>query len=146
VEGDTVEIAGAEPETVKATKFEAIPPWRTCALPLEDPVVTVATICVSLQLMMAPRFVPSRTFPVPCDAPNPLPEKVTWVPGAPFTGDTPVILGAATMKFREFEVCPPCDTWTKPDVVLGGTTATICVSLHVKTKGCKPPILSEPVP
>jgi hypothetical protein len=61
---------------VRETVFEDVPFCCTWAIPDWEPVETVATICVLLQLTTVPRLVPSHTVPVPCTDPKPDPEIV----------------------------------------------------------------------
>jgi hypothetical protein len=51
--------------TVTVTEFDHTPPCSTCATPLFEPVATLATICVSLQLTTTPYVLPSHTLPLP---------------------------------------------------------------------------------
>ena len=62
--------------------------------PVLAPSGTVATICESLQLVIVVAVAPlNETVLVPCVAPNPEPEIVTDVPGAPDIGEIPVTTG-----------------------------------------------------
>jgi hypothetical protein len=101
---------------------------------------------VSLQLTTIAIILPSNTLPVPCVVPNPEPEIVTWVPAAPLGGVTLVTVGVLTAKLRALEEVPPCRTCTVPEVEFGATTATIWVSLQVRTRPLMLPSRRLPLP
>src|SRR6266702_6002875 len=74
-------------------------PTVTMTGPVVAPSGTVATICVSLQVLIAavaPLKLAVLTGLLPCVAPNPDPLIVTVAPGAPVVGDTPVVCGFAS--------------------------------------------------
>jgi hypothetical protein len=96
----------------------------------------VATIWLSDQLTTTPGLLPSSTRPLPCDAPNPLPEIVTCVPGFPLlpeVGATFEILGPTipevTVKVCPLLLTPPTVTTTCPVVAPLGTVAISTVGL-----------------
>src|SRR5258708_11415670 len=116
---------------VNGSALPQTPFCRTCTLPVFDPAATVATICVSVQLVTTPAEVPSHTWPVPCAAPKPEPEIVTCVPPPPT--DRFVIVAVGTAKASEFDTVPSRRTCTVPDCEPVDTAATISVSLHETT-------------
>ena len=60
----------------------------------------MATTCVSLQLTTWPAVLPSKTAPVPCEDPKPVPVIVTEVSGAPETGLTLVMRSVVHGKWN----------------------------------------------
>src|SRR5438477_4812157 len=119
--------------TVSFTVFDHTPPCSTCATPVFEPVATVATTCVSLQLTTTPYVLPSHTFPLPWLAPKPVPVIVICVPAIPVVGVTLVMLGVLTVRFTVFDHTPPCSTCATPVFEPEATFATICVSLQFIT-------------
>jgi hypothetical protein len=74
-------------------------------LPDREPVGTIATICVLVQLStLLAGLVPSKTVLVPCSDPKPEPEIVTCVPAAPPDGETLVMAGVAGMAWSVTDV------------------------------------------
>src|ERR1035438_458076 len=107
---------------------------------------TVATICVSLQLTTTPGVLPSQTLPLPCVAPNPEPVMVTCVPATPVDGDTFEIVAVFTVKGTTLENNPFSSTWAFPDVEMGATVATICISVQLTTVAGALPSQTIPPP
>ena len=101
-------------------------------MPLVDPAATVATTCVSLQLMTTPLMLPSHTVPLPWVEPKPVPVIVTEVPGIPEVGETLVMLGGtSTVKLTPLLAAAPTVTTTFPVVAALGTGTAIEVELQL---------------
>jgi hypothetical protein len=131
VGGVTLAIFGVL--TVRFTVFDHTPPCSTWAVPVFDPVATLATTCVSLQLTTTPYVLPNHTFPLPWLAPKPVPVIVTGVPANAVAGVTLAMTGVMTVRFRAFDQTPPCSTCAVPVFDPVATLATTCVSLQLTT-------------
>src|SRR6266404_621685 len=92
--------------TTKRTELLERPFCDTRAIPVADCEATVATIWVSAQLETIPGTLPSQMVPLPWLAPKLDPEIVTWVPGTPEAGFTPVICGVPSLKETELLQTP----------------------------------------
>src|SRR6266404_6770363 len=105
-----------------------------CSGPVEAVDGTVATICVSLQLVTeAPEPLNVTVFEA-CAAWNPEPVMVTELPTPPMVGVMLAICGAGTVKLiLLFPATPPSVTCTGPEGAAVGTMATICVSDQLTT-------------
>ena len=113
------------------------PPTVTVTEPLLDAVGTLATICVSVQLVIAAALFENAT--VPAVLPKPLPLIWTAVPTGPLVGDRDVMTGLAVVKTTSallFALNPLMVTG--PVVALAGTVATIWVSPQVVIAALKP--------
>jgi hypothetical protein len=99
-----------------------------------DPAGTVATICVSLQLLtLVALIVPNCTNPLPWAVPKPVPVMVTGVvPGIPAVGETLVMTGGGALEGGwATTTCTAKETgdddvpvWMKMDVCPGPTAVT----------------------
>ncbi len=129
LEGDTSVMTGTM--TSKETALDQTPPCRTWARPEFEPVATVATISVSLQLDTAPYVLPSHTAPVPGVEPKPEPETVTEVPAEPLDGETVVIVGGeATVNARALLATLSTVTTTLPEAAPLGTAIRMMFALQ----------------
>ena len=100
---------------------------------------TVATTCVSLQLVMGAVFpLNLRVF---CVEPKPVPVTVTWVPVVPEPGLMLETCGGGTVKVGLFVLLIfPTTTLTVDVMAFAGTTATICVSDQLTTEITDPKV------
>jgi hypothetical protein len=128
--GHRLVILGA---TVNDEPLLANPLTVTTTLPVVDPVGTVATIEVALQLPIVVAGVPLNcTVLVPWVEPKFVPVIVTEAPTAPDVGDKLVMLGAATTVNDDPLLATPLTvTTTLPVVAPVGTVATIEVALQL---------------
>jgi hypothetical protein len=132
VVGERLVMLGAA-TTVNDTLLLFTPLAFTTTEPFVDPVGTVATIDVALQLAIVVAVVPlNATEPDPWLAPKLAPVIVTDAPTAPEVGETLVILGVpSTVKLTPLLALPPTVTATLPVVAPVGTVATIDVVLQL---------------
>src|SRR6476619_316399 len=105
----------------------------TSSGPEEAPLGTLATICVSLQLVTEAGtplkvMVLSRWVVW-----NPLPEIVIAVPPIPPEGDVALILGGGTVNKAVLLFTPPTLTTAGPEAAVTGTVPIICVFVQLET-------------
>ena len=108
-----------------------LPATSTVTGPVAAPAGTIATICVSLQLLTVAATPSKVTMLSLWLDPKPAPEIVTLEPTVPADGAMPVIERASITE-KETPVLgnPPTVTVTGPLVAFKGTTAVMLVSLH----------------
>jgi hypothetical protein len=131
LDGDTEVMMGFG--TVNITSLLLETPFTVItAGPLVAPLGTVATIWVSLQLVVEAVVLFKTRVLVPLLVWNPEPFIVTDEPTIPLVGETLLTWGAGTVKSMFAGVLtPPTVTMTAPVVAVEGTVAAICVSDHV---------------
>jgi hypothetical protein len=131
LDGDTDVMIGFG--TVNITSLLLESPFTVItAGPLVAPLGTVATIWVSLQLVVEAVVLFKTTVLVPLLVWNPEPLIVTDEPTIPAVGETLLTCGDGTVKTMFAGVLtPPTVTITAPVVAVEGTVAVICVSDHV---------------
>src|SRR5262249_30984007 len=101
--------------------------------PVVAPVGTVATICVSLQLLTAATVPLKVTVELPWLAWKPDPVSVTWVPTVPPTGAMLLTLGAGTVNMLSLLLLTLLTTtFTAPVAAVTGTVATTAESLQLE--------------
>lgn len=126
-----------EPGTVNDAPVLATPLTVTTTLPVVAPDGTVATMDVSLQLVMEVAGVPLKaTVLVPWVAPKFVPEIVTNAPTAPVFVESVLIVGVRRTVNGDPALATPLTVITTlPEPVAPlGTVATICVLLQLVTE------------
>jgi hypothetical protein len=118
--------------TAKFVALVTLPPGPVTVIgPLVAPAGTLATICVSLEIMK------TAGWPLKLTAVAPLkfvPVKVTLLPARPEAGEKLVSVGTGMTVKLEALVTTPAGLVTVigPVVAPAGTVATICVSLEIE--------------
>jgi hypothetical protein len=109
---------------------------------------TLATIAVSLQLVIVAAAPLNVTDPVPCELPKWAPLIVMVEPGAPEFGWSRLMPGeGSTVKLTPLLATPPAAvTTTLPVVAVAGTAAAIAVALQLVTVAVTPLKVTKPVP
>jgi len=130
--GDTLVIAGAEPDTVNDFPLLATLLTVTTTLPVVAPLGAGTTIEVALQLVGDATVPLNVTVLVPWVAPKFVPVIVTEVPTVPDVGDRVLMVGGAvTVKETPLLTEPLTVTTTFPLVAPLGTGTVIKVPLQV---------------
>src|SRR5208283_767831 len=94
--------------TVNVTRLLQIPFCWILTTPLTAFDATLATTCVSLQLVTIPLPLPIQTAPLPCVSPKPFPLIVTTVSALPAVGLTFATCGKSIVKETELLHTPFC--------------------------------------
>lgn len=106
----------------------------------------MATTCVSLQLTTCPPVLPSRTLPLPCEDPKPVPVIVTEVPEIPEMGLILAICSVFTVNGTALLNTPLCRTLAFPVADPAATSAITCTSLQLCTTPAAVPSHTCPLP
>ena len=134
------------PGTVKVTALLQVPFCWILTMPLDALDATLATTCVSLQLVTTPSVLPIQAAPLPCVAPKPFPVIVTAVPPAPELGLMLAICGKLIAKGTELLQTPFCRICAVPEAEPGATVATTWPSLQLVTTPAVFPSWTIPLP